>query len=448
MSGCAIAAVVIVLAGHFVDIPVWLLTVEVLATTLGLFAFGSFRFQIHKNALTFGLLFVIAATFSQLSTSTWHAEIARSGWQSWARHHVWSFAGLDDLIHADTMLFILGLTLFVSVISQTRLLEVLSFRLLRRYRGAVFPTLIAITLVVSIASGVLDGVSMIGLTIRTLVIIMLLAATPLPSVRYAVMLCTNVTTICGVWLAYGEPPNLIMKANLHPHLGNAFFLLYCAPAAVVSYLVIAAELRGKFGPERVDLETLDILDANAADVRFLQASRHGEVMTPVELIDGHADILDGRAPAVIDRLRLGESLGIALIRADVPQLTRRELLAHYVNEELADGLDNHYILENAGEYDAAFRAELAVDAVLASLAPVRRRAQKIGALALVPFALLLIAHSFWHEVPLFLASFAAFVAALPGIAGISRMRRLALREAHQEYAEYTFSFRCSCRSRC
>ena len=206
MSGCAIAAVVIVLAGHFVDIPVWLLTVEVLATILGLFAFGSFRFQIHKNALTFGLLFVIAATFSQLSTSTWHAEIARSGWQSWARHHVWSFAGLDDLIHADTMLFILGLTLFVSVISQTRLLEVLSFRLLRRYRGAVFPTLIAITLVVSIASGVLDGVSMIGLTIRTLVIIMLLAATPLPSVRYAVMLCTNVTTICGVWLAYGEPP--------------------------------------------------------------------------------------------------------------------------------------------------------------------------------------------------------------------------------------------------
>ena len=39
--------------------------------------------------------------------------------------------------------------------------------------------------------------------------------------------------------------------------------------------------------------------------------------------------------------------------------------------------------------------------MLASLAPVRRRTQKIGALALVPFALLLIAHSFWHEIPLF-----------------------------------------------
>ena len=161
----------------------------------------------------------------------------------------------------------------------------------------MFPTLIAITLVVSIASGVLDGVSMIGLTIRTLVIIMLLAAAPLPSVRYAVMVCTAVTTICGVWLAYGEPPNLIMKANLHPHLGNAFFLLYCAPAAVVSYLVIAVELRGKLGGQRVDLETMDVLDANAEDVRFLQASRHGEVMTPVELVEGHADILDGRAPS-------------------------------------------------------------------------------------------------------------------------------------------------------
>jgi hypothetical protein len=440
MGSCAIAAAAIVIAGQLVDIPSGLLTAEVLATILGLFLFGSFRFQIHKNALTFGMLLVIAATFSQIPTSTWHAEIAQDGWQSWARHHVWSFAGLDDLIHADTMLFILGLTLFVSVISQTRLLEGLSFRLLRRYGGAVLPTVIAITLVVSVASGVLDGVSMIGLTIRTLVIIMLLAATPLPSMRYAVMLCTNVTTICGVWLAYGEPPNLIMKANLDPHLGNAFFLLYCAPAAVVSYLVITSELRGRFGPERVDMDTLDILDAKAADVRFLQASRHGDVMTPVELIDGHAPILDGRGRTVIERLRLGESLGLAMIRANVPQPTRRELLAHYVSEELADGLDNHYILENAGEYEAAFRAELAVDEVIASTAAVRRRAQTIGAFALVPFALLLIVHGVWHTVPLFLASFAAFAAALPGIASIPRMRRLALRDAYQEYAEYYFLF--------
>ena len=69
---------------------------------------------------------------------------------------------------------------------------------------------------------------MIGLTIRTLVIILMLAAAPVAAIRYAVMVCTAVTTICGVWLAYGEPPNLIMKANLYPHLDNVFFLIYCA----------------------------------------------------------------------------------------------------------------------------------------------------------------------------------------------------------------------------
>jgi hypothetical protein len=44
------------------------------------------------------------------------------------------------------------------------------------------------------------------------------------------------------------------------------------------------------------------------------------------------------------------------------------------------------------------------------------------------------------RVPLFFASFAGFAAALPGIAGIPRMRALAFREAMQEYAEYYFLF--------
>src|SRR4029077_3778490 len=109
---------------------------------------------------------------------------------------------------------------FVSVIAQTRLLEGITFLLLRRNRGAILPTVISVTAVVAFASGILDGVSMIARTIRTLVIIMLLAAAPAAAVRYAVMVCTVVTTVCGMWLAYGEPPNLIMKANLYPHLGN------------------------------------------------------------------------------------------------------------------------------------------------------------------------------------------------------------------------------------
>ena len=234
VTGCAIAAIVVLAVTRTSPAPLWLLGAEVLATILGLFVFGSFRYQIHKNALTYGMLLVVVATFCGLSTSTWHVEIAQRGWEFWIQRHLLSFHGLDDLIHADTMLFILGLTLMVSVIAHTRLLEGLTFLLLRRFDGFIMPTIIAVTGVVAFVSGVLGGVSMIGLTIRTLVIILMLAAAPVSAVRYAVMVCTAVTTICGVWFAYGEPPNLIMKANLAPYLTNAFFLFYCGPIGVAS----------------------------------------------------------------------------------------------------------------------------------------------------------------------------------------------------------------------
>src|SRR6185295_19032265 len=113
---------------------------------------------------------------------------------------------------------------------------------------------------------------------------------------------------------------------------------------------------------------------------------------------------------------------------------------HFVSEELADGLDRHYVLDNAGRYEEAFRAELAVDEVLAATAGKRRRAQLIGASALLPFAAMLVIHSVWPGVPLFLASFVAFAAALPAIAQIPNMRNLAVREARLEYAEYYFLF--------
>src|SRR5262245_42940944 len=186
IAGCAVASVALLLAGSLGSLPTGLLALEVLATILGLFFFGSFKYQIHKNALTFGMLLVIVATFSQLQTSTWHREILNQGWVSWARHHLLTFAGLDDLIHADTMLFILGLTLFGSVIAQTRLLDGITFFLLRRYKGVILPTAIALTAVVGVTSGVLGGVSMIGLTIRLFVIILMLAAAPVSAIRYAV----------------------------------------------------------------------------------------------------------------------------------------------------------------------------------------------------------------------------------------------------------------------
>jgi hypothetical protein len=438
--GCFVAACLLLAAGRVITLPVSLLAAEVFATILGLFLFGSFRYQIHKNALTYGMLLVIAATFVGLPSSEWHRQIADAGVWNWTRQHLLSYRGLDELIHADTMLFILGLTFLVSVIAQTRMLEGITFFLLRRNGGAILPTIVSVTAVVALASGVLDGVSMIGLTIRTLVIIMMLAAAPRSAILFAVMICTTVTTVCGVWLAYGEPPNLIMKANLYPLLGGTFFLRYCGPIAIAAYLVVARHLRKRLSGQRIDLTMMDVVDANAEDVRFLQATRHGEVLTPVELVEIHAPALGGHVPGVLDRMRQGVSLGSALIQEGVPLETRQVLLGHYVGQDLANSLDRHYILDLAGDYEGAMMAEQWVDDTLAATAHTRRRAQLFGALALIPFVVMLIVHGMYHEVPLFLASFAGFSVAIVGIAHIPKMRALALREAWQEYAEYYFLF--------
>ena len=438
VAGCGIAAVGIFLTAQVLTLPTWLLAAEVFLTVISLFVFGSFKYQIHKNAITYGMLLVILATFSGLPDSRWHEAIRASGWWPFAREHLLSFEGLDNLIHADAMLFILGLTFFVAVVAQTRLLEGITFFLLRQFKGRILPTVLAVTAVVAVASGILDGVSMIGLTIRTLVIILLLSAAPISDIRHGVMVCTAVTTVCGIWLAYGEPPNLIMKSNLEPHLDDAFFLRYCAPAAIASYLVIAWQLRKKLSEERIDLDEMDVIDANAEDIRFLQALRHGEVLTPIELIELHENDLDEKRDEVLTRLHQGESLGLALVRSEVPEVIRKKLLGHFVSEELADSLDRHYIFDAAGDYVNALKMEKDVDDTLYALARRRRFAQKVAAFALIPFIALLILHGINHDVPLFLASFAGFAVALLGIVNISKMRNLAIHEARHEFSEYYF----------
>jgi Na+/H+ antiporter NhaD/arsenite permease-like protein len=438
--GCLSVAGAVLLAGRVAALPVSLLAAEVFATILALFLLGSFKYQVHKNALTYGMLLVMVATFCGLPTSAWHVEVAERGWLAWTGAHVLSYHGLDALVHADTMLFILGLTFFVSAIAQTRMLEGVTLFVLRRYGGRVLPTIVSVTAVVAMASGILDGVSMIGLTIRTLVIVLMLAAAPRQAVAFAVMICTTVTTVCGVWLAYGEPPNLIMKANLHPLLGGLFFLRYCGPIAIGCYLVVARHLSRRLANRRIDLVTMDVVDAKAADVRFLQARRHGEVLTPVELVEAHRGALGVHAAGVVRRLQQGTSLGSALVREEVPPEIRQEILGHFVGEDLAHSLDRHYVLDAAGDDEGAMRAEQWIDDTLADTARERRRAQVFGALALIPFAAVLIAHGMFHEVPLFLASFAGFAVAMIGIARHPRLRALALRDAWHEYAEYYFLF--------
>jgi hypothetical protein len=141
---------------------------------------------------------------------------------------------------------------------------------------------------------------------------------------------------------------------------------------------------------------------------------------------------------VLSRLRHGTALGTALVQEKVQLEIRQELLGHYVSEELADSLDRHYVLDSEGDDEGAMMAEQWVDDTLAASAQLRRRAQMIGGLALVPFVIMLTVHGIHHDVPLFLASFAGFAVAIIGIVKIPRMRALALREAWQEYAEYFF----------
>jgi Na+/H+ antiporter NhaD/arsenite permease-like protein len=443
--GCAVAALALLLWGRVQTLPLWLLGAEVFATILGLFVFGSIRYRLHKNALTYGSLLVVGATFWGVwwPGSEMRQDVAAEGWAPFwrvVRHHLFTLEGLDTIVHADTMLFILGLTYFVAVISQTRLLESVSFALLRRNRGAVTPTLVGITAIVGVASGILDGVSMIGLTIRILVIILFLAGAEKRSIVYAVTISTVVTTVCGMWLAYGEPPNLIMKSNLHPLLNDAFFLRYCAPLALASYLVVAGSLRGRLRGRHVPLESLDVLDQHAADVKFLQAMRHGEVRSAIEHVEDRGELLQGHQATLLERLRHGEPLGAALVAEAVPEATRRQLLGEFLSDDLAATLDRHYVLAARGDLRGADRADDPVEAALAATRKRRLRAQLVGGMAFLPFIGLLVWHAMTQHVRLFYASSVGFAVALLGIVSLPRMRRLALREGRHEYAEYYFLF--------
>jgi hypothetical protein len=446
---CGLAAAILIAISHFVTLSPALLAGEILATIVGLFVFGSFRYRIHKNALSYGMALVIIATFLGIwwPTSGLRERIGAQGSPallSFIQTHLLTWHGLDQLIHSDTMLFILGLTLFVSVIAQTRLLESISFVLLRRYRGRILPTVIAVTAVVALSSGILDGVSMIGLTIRTLVLIMFLGKAPACVVRYCVMVCTVVTTVCGMWLAYGEPPNLIMKANLlspagDSYLTNAFFLRYCLPGALASYLVIAWNLRKRLKEAKVELDKIDVLDAHAENLKFYQAMRHGEVMTTIELLEKH-EAGESVSERMQERIRHGEPVGIAMVNENVPELTRQRILGELVSEDMAASLDRHYVLAAQGDEEGARREAYSVGQALRKLVPRQVWSQRMGVIGLIVFISCLLWHAWDHRVPLFVASFAGFFVSLLGIIDLPRMRQLALREARREFAEYYFLF--------
>ena len=443
LAGCAVLSFFVFLTGRFFTFPAWVVALEILLTVASLFIFGSIRWRLNKNALTYGSALLIAATFWWIwwPASSARARVGIEG--TWAFveflvRHLLSLRGLDEMIHADTLLFILGLTLFVSAIAQTRLLESISFSILRKSGGNVAWTLALIIALVAVASGVLGGVSMLGLMIRAMIIILFLLKIRDKTVIYAVMVSTVVTTVCGMWLTYGEPPNLIMKANLHPLLNDAFFLRYCLPAAVGSYLIVIWNLRKRLAGRRVNLETLDILEVRSADVRFLQAERHGKVLTALEFVEERRSAFGPHAEPLLKRLHDGMSLGEALARENVPRQERLRLMGMFISEDMACALDQYYQCLVHDNLDQARRAVAEISNVLGSVSRERRRAQRVGVLSFAPFIGFLIWHAMGREIPLFWASFAGATVAFAGIFPWPNIRRLAFREARSESAEYLF----------
>jgi Na+/H+ antiporter NhaD/arsenite permease-like protein len=443
LAVCGGVAAGLLMLGRMSPFPAWLVAVEVVATVLALFIFGSIRYRLDKNALTYGAALIIGATFWE---SWWRESALRASLAAGEPGALWAFVwknfltldGLDKLVHADTMLFILGLTFFVAVIAQTRLLETASFAVLNKNKGRVVPTVAALAALVAAASGILDGVSMIGLMIRTLIIILFLSKAGGGAAIYAVMVSTVVTTVCGMWLAYGEPPNLIMKSNLQPHLDDAFFLRYCLPVAVGSYFIVFWNVSRKLKGKSVKMDALDLLDRHTADVRFLQATRHGEVLTPVEFAAAHAELLGEHLEPVQKRLHKGEPLGEAMSDEHVPPAVRKELLGKFVAENMAETLDDYYVHVFGRDDRKAGESARKLAEILETVRKRRVWAQRVGGLAFLPFIGFLVWHAMNHDVPLFLASFAGFFAALPAIYAIPKMRGLALRDAKHEFSEYLF----------
>src|SRR3990172_11809787 len=83
-----------------------LLGIEVFATIIALFVFGSIRYRIDKNAITYGALLIILVTFFPIwwPHSQLRQDISLGGWHVlWDAilHHIFSIHGLEKLIHGD-----------------------------------------------------------------------------------------------------------------------------------------------------------------------------------------------------------------------------------------------------------------------------------------------------------------------------------------------------------
>lgn len=103
---------------------------------------------------------------------------------------------------------------------------------------------VIVTLTAGFLSGILDGVSVIGILLTVFLVLR-------PGIEGA-MIASIVTSVGGFWAAWGEPPNLIMKFGLG--IGNQFFLGWLGIPAFVTTLWLAWCARDASGLSRTDPE--------------------------------------------------------------------------------------------------------------------------------------------------------------------------------------------------
>jgi Na+/H+ antiporter NhaD/arsenite permease-like protein len=434
-AGCCVVALLIgalpsPLSTHFI-------VLELFLTIGALFLFGSIRYRISNNALTYGALLIIFATFYPHSSI--QKEINSGGLGPFLYHttpHLFSLSYMEKLLHADTMLFILGLTFFVSVIAQTRMLEAISMRILRFTHGQVFKTVAIIITLVAIASGIMDGVSMIGLTIRVLVFILIMAKIDSIHVEYIVMISVIVTTVCGIWMAYGEPPNLIIKSNLG--LPDSFFLLYTMPLAVVTLILVVVSLYRRLAHVLIPMNELDLLERHIADIRFYQVQRMGKMIEPDLALHAYDDRLGDKREAVWALYHEGHYPIEAMILAGIDPAMVLSWIEAFLGPQWGEPLYAYYLSRSEGTLGGDSLKPVA--AHLTTIERQRKRAAFWSQIAFIPFIALLVLHAASHTIPLFLSSAVGFFVAAIGMLPYPQIKRRMFHDAVHEYKEYLFLF--------
>lgn len=421
--------------GIYTPLPNATMPVLVSALIVGLFVLEH-RFSKTEIALA-GSLPVVSAYL----VASWRGASAKP-FATWLYAESWrglSWHRLEHLVHLDTLLFIFGLSAFAAVFTQARALESAALRLMRRGDGvhSVYGFVAVMFVAVALISGILDGVSMIGLLMATLLIIFRAARCSIADQRRVLVLATFVTTFCGAWLAFGEPPNLIMRAGVTSPQGNAlltdrFFLGYCAPLAFMALALILWQLRRVDGA--VTWSSLDVLTRNQGTVLFLQAATHGTMLDEDKVAAEH---LEGTLlQKVLTRLRNGQPLGAALAEAEVSREKQVEILAAFTGtDDRGEALATHYDPNETEEGRQAADRKFYLLIRPPAMQRLGSRAWALG--GFVAFIGLLVAHTLNHHVPVWTAP---LVGALVGYVGLVKgpMRQLVRRQALHEMEGYLF----------